>query len=205
MEDETKDGLDSIQPVDLSKEEAPVDTAFEEAFELNRIFHELPPELIASLDKTLAKEEHDDLAQALIEDVDAWGRQEIDKLKAETNNKVRTYLAMEGTDVQEARRRCREDKKRLKTEAKKSMKAIQDRLSGVLETLTADLDTDIEVLRTKYKDMYARSEACLKRDTDQIIERVASLMGPLQKMSTEQLLGLKQSAAPSEVDKPIDG
>jgi exonuclease VII large subunit len=200
------DEVGKIQPVDLSKKEVPkvaelspecagpVGGAVKGAFEINRIFHELSPELIAALDKTLGEEErdHDDLVSALVKVIDMWGRQEIDKIKAEVHNKVRTYMSMEGTDVQEARQRCRETKKRLKAETKKSMKAIQERLNAALKTLTADLDTDIEVLRMKYKDMYARSEACLKRDTDRITERVASLIGPLQEMSVEQLLELKQ-------------
>ena len=172
----------------------PVGGAVEGAFEINRIFHELSPALIAALDKTLGEEERDhaDLVADLVKVIDMWGRQEIDKIKAEVHNKVRTYMSMEGTDVQEARQRCREAKKRLKAEAKRSMKAIQERLNDALKTLTSDLDTDIEVLRMKYKDMYARSESCLKRDTDQITERVASLIGPLQEMSVEQLLELKQ-------------
>ena len=165
----------------------PVGGAVEGAFEINRIFHELSPALIAEEER-----DHADLVAALVKVIDMWGRQEIDKIKAEVHNKVRTYMSMEGTDVQEARQRCREAKKRLKAEAKRSMKAIQERLNDALKTLTSDLDTDIEVLRMKYKDMYARSESCLKRDTDQITERVASLIGPLQEMSVEQLLELKQ-------------
>lgn len=197
-----------IQSVDLSDEPSktaivelspecvgPVDGAVTGAFKINRIFYELSPELLSELDRVLAVEEqeHAEIVQAMIGEADKWARTEIGKIKGESNNKVRTYISLENSDVQVARRKCKEDKKRAKVNTKKEMKVLQEKLTEFLKIMEDGLEADLAALRTRFRDIYKRVEDEAKERVDQVMSSVAEFTDTLRGLTLEQLQELKQS------------
>lgn len=181
--------------VELSPECAgQVDRTITGAFKINRIFFE-HPELLKELDRVLAVEEqeHDALIHAMLEEADKWARAEISKIKGEANNKVRTFISLENSDIQDARSKCKEDKKLIKASAKKEMKRIQEMLTGALKDLEDALESSLAATRSRFKDIYKRVEDESKARISQTTASVADFTQTLQGLTLEQLQELKQS------------
>jgi hypothetical protein len=208
IETDKKDtNIGELQSVDLSEKEVPkleelspdcagpVGGPVSGAFEINRIFYQLPPELLRELDRVLSVEEqeHAVLVQAMIEEADKWARGEIGKIKGESNNKVRTFISLENSDIQDARRICKEDKKRAKTNTKKEMKVLQEKLTEFLKLTEDTLEADLAAIRARFKDIYKRVEDESKTRVSQTMASVADFTHTLQGLTLEQLQVLKQS------------
>lgn len=192
---DAKVGVDLASGDPASKTAAVVLEGTPDAFKIHSIFYELPPELLMELDRVLSVEEqeHGALVQAMIEEADKWARGEISKIKGESNNKVRTFISLENSDIQDARRICKEDKKRAKTNTKKEMKVLQEKLTEFLKLTEDTLETDLAAIRARFKDIYKRVEDEAKIRVSQTMTSVTDFTHTLQGLTLEQLQVLKQS------------
>jgi ElaB/YqjD/DUF883 family membrane-anchored ribosome-binding protein len=207
IETDKKDtNIGELRSVDLSEKEVPkleelspdcagpVGGSVSDAFEINRIFYEGPPELLAELDRVLeAKEERDELVHEMLKVADEWGRQKVSHIKGAVNNKVRTFISLENDLIQGARYMCREGKKKVKSLTKEAMKTLQERLNKELKSLDDCAKEDVEKIRSHHRNLYARSEAEMKNRTDEVLAKVAEFSEAIQELTLEQLQELKQS------------
>jgi len=205
--DQKNRGAGQLQSVDWSDEPSKptivelipecagqVEGAITGAFKINRIFFE-HPELLKELDRVLAMEEqeHDAIVQAMLEEADKWARAEISRIKGEANNKVRTFISLENSDIQDARSKCKENKKLIKASTKKEMKRIQEMLNASLKDLEEALESSLAATRNRFKDIYKRVEDESKARISQTTASVADFTQTLQGLTLEQLQELKQS------------
>jgi len=198
--------IGELQSVDLSEKEVPrleelspdcagpVGGPVSGAFEINRIFYEGPPELLAELERVMeAKEERDELVHDMLKVADEWGRQKVSHIKGAANNKIRTFISMENDLIQEARHKCKENKKLSKTNAKKEMKMVQERLNSHLKTWDSVLESETDAIRTQYRAMYSNAEEETKHCIDEVLARVTEFSDAIQGLTLEQLQELKES------------
>jgi len=182
--------------VDLSPECAgPVGGPVSGAFEINRVFYEGPPELLAELDRIMEEKEkeQEELVHDMLVAADEWGRKEVGRVRSEGNNKVRTFISLENDRVQGARQACKADKKLVKEISKKAMRDIQERLNKELKSIDVIAEETITSIRSEYRSLYNRSEVEMKKRTDEVLAKVADFAEVIQELSLERLQELKQS------------